>query len=145
MRPLPRSKLAIIHVAAKQLGLDDATYRALLRQLAGVASARELSPEGFELVMARLAELGFKSTSPRRPLPARAGMATPRETQLVRHLWWQFTAGQGNDASLGKWLDGRFKVSALRFVDAARAPKVIAALRHMVAKKARKGAAAPAA
>jgi hypothetical protein len=138
---LPRSKLAIVHVAAKQLGLADDDYRALLRRLGGVDSASRLDQAGFDAVMWRLAELGFKSTSPRRPPPLRAGMASPPQTQLIRHLWATYTDGQGTDASLGKWLDGRFKVSALRFVDAGLARKAIAALRHMMAKQARKAAA----
>jgi hypothetical protein len=144
MRHPSSGKLAILHVARKQLGLDDDAWRGLLRGVAGVESSRDLSPAGFELVMARLAGLGFVSTSPLKPLPARRGMASPAQAQLMRHLWGVYTDGQGTEASLGKWLHGHFKVSALRFVDTGLAPKVIAGLRHMLERKAQMAAKAAA-
>lgn len=140
---LPLSKLKLLHVARRQLGIEEEAWRAILRQHGGVASSRELSQGGFDGVMLRLGQLGFKSTSPLKPLPRRRGMSPPGQAQLIRHLWAEFTDGKGTDASLGKWLEGRFKVSALRFVDEELAPKAIGALRNMVARKAARPAQAP--
>lgn len=54
-QPDPRRRdLAAIHIAAKQLGLDDDAYRALLREVAGVESARDLDAAGRRAVLARL-------------------------------------------------------------------------------------------
>ena len=39
---LAREKIAIVHIAAHQLGMNDADYRALLMQCAGVNSSRSL-------------------------------------------------------------------------------------------------------
>jgi hypothetical protein len=144
---LPKGKLVILHVARRQLGLGEEAWRDLLWRTAAVRSARELDAAGFEAVMHRLGELGFVSTSPMKPLPRRDGMAPPGQAQMIRALWARYTDGQGSDPSLGKWLEGRFKVSSIRFVTAELAPKAIAALRNMLAKKAAKQAAggAPAA
>lgn len=59
----PRARdLAAIHIAAKDAGLDDDTYRALLRQVAGVESARDLDAAGRRAVLARL-RLGAPNVS----------------------------------------------------------------------------------
>ena len=137
---LSTSKLSIIHVAKSQLGLDDAAYRDLLWNLTGVRSSRELTQGGFELLMQRFAELGFKSTSRLKPLPARSGMATPAQVQKMRALWAEFTDGQGTDLSLGKWLDSHFKVSSVRFVDAELAQSVIGGMVKMAKAKASRAA-----
>ncbi len=142
---LSTSKLSIIHVAKSQLGLDDAAYRDLLWNLTGVRSSRELTQGGFELLMQRFAELGFKSTSRLKPLPARAGMASPAQVQKMRGLWAEFTDGEGTDLSLGKWLESRFKVSNVRFVSAELAQTVIGGMILMLRRKAARQAKAAAA
>ena len=43
--------LAAIHILKKELGLSDADYRAILRDVAGVASAAKLDQEGDRAVM----------------------------------------------------------------------------------------------
>lgn len=43
---IKQSELAKIHIAKKQLGLDDDTYRAMLKQVAGVISAKDLTAQG---------------------------------------------------------------------------------------------------
>ena len=70
-------------------------------------------------------------------------MATPGQVSLIRKLWGEYTAGRGDDASLGKWLSRTFHVSAVRFVTSEQAPKAIAALKAMVAKKAAAEAETP--
>ena len=46
--------LAAIHIAKKELALTDAEYRAILREIAGVDSAKHLDTAGDHAVMARL-------------------------------------------------------------------------------------------
>jgi hypothetical protein len=58
------NRLAIIHVAKKQLGLDDEAYRAILSG-AGVASSREIATTAqFNAVMAAFTAL---ASGPRGP------------------------------------------------------------------------------
>lgn len=59
-RDARRRELAKIHLAKKQLGLDDATYRAILHETAGVESAAKLDGPGRRAVLAHLERCGFK-------------------------------------------------------------------------------------
>lgn len=52
--------LAKIHIAKKELGLDDEIYRDILEQIAGVRSSALLDEEGRISVIKRFKELGFK-------------------------------------------------------------------------------------
>lgn len=49
-----RAELAKIHLAKKVLGLDDETYRAMLRNVAGVDSAADLDARGRRAVLDHL-------------------------------------------------------------------------------------------
>lgn len=131
-------KVRIIHVARRQLHLSEEDYRSILNLFGGVQHAAELTNGGFTAVMGRFTALGFQSTSPRRPLSQRRGMASSGQTSLIRQLWAEFTGETGTEADLGKWLERQFGVSALRFVAADLAPKVIAALKAMKVKRAKK-------
>lgn len=129
---LPAKSLSLIHIAKSRLGMADDDYRAILRRLAGVESAKQLDMYGFDAVMETFRRLGFESTSPRKPFGwDRPGMATNQQCRLIRALWAEWTDGQGTDASLGTWLDRSFAVSALRFLTAENAVKTITALKAM--------------
>ncbi|MCC8691061.1 gp16 family protein [Xanthomonas campestris] len=55
-----KTQLAKIHMAAKQKGLDEATYRALLVRITGKDSAAKMTAEERALVIAEFVRLGFK-------------------------------------------------------------------------------------
>lgn len=55
-----RIQLGRIHQAQKALGLDDATYRALLERVTGKASSAQMTPEERNAVLREFARLGFK-------------------------------------------------------------------------------------
>jgi hypothetical protein len=133
---LPPAKIALIHVAKKRLGMEDDDYRLLLLRVAGVDSARALSVAGFHQVLEAFAMLGFTSDSAAANHGRRPGMASPGQVAAIRRLWGQFTGGEGTDASLGKWLEKHWGVSALRFLPAEIAPKVLIALRAMCGRRA---------
>lgn len=90
---ITNSQLALIHVAKKELGLADADYRSLLELHSGVNSAKLLSLHGFEKVMQRMEELGFKSTTVRQPglRPVRDpdGLPYPVQLKLLDYLFEQ--------------------------------------------------------
>lgn len=141
-QPICTSKLKLVHVARRQLGLAEEDYRAMLMLHGGVTSATLLNQQGFTALMDRFKALGFYSTSPRRPLSQRNGMASPGQTALIRHLWAECTAGDGTDSSLGKWLERQFNVSSLHFVSAELAPKVVGGLKGMLRQNAKRAAKA---
>ena len=73
---MPRSdtrarELGMIHVAKKQLKLDDDAYRAMLWSVARVHSSADLDATGREAVIAHLKARGFRvaAGSKRRPKP----------------------------------------------------------------------------
>ncbi len=135
---LGRKQISLIHVAKGRLGLTEDDYRAILWQVGGVESSADLDAFGFEAVMEHFERLGFQSDWRRRNFGTRPAMASPGQVDLIRRLWREYTDGEGTDLTLGKWLARTFKVSALRFVPRKMAPKVIAALKAMKAKKLRK-------
>lgn len=53
-------QLQILHIARRQLRLDDPDYRTILRSIARVASSKDLTHRGFEDVMAYLESVGFR-------------------------------------------------------------------------------------
>jgi hypothetical protein len=134
-------KVRLIHVARRQLGLTEEDYRSILNLFGGVSHAAELDLAGFTGVMARFNSLGFSSTSPRQPLAPRTGMASPGQASLIRQLWAECTGDAGTDAELGKWLERQFGVSAVQFVTADLAPRVIAGLKAMKIKRQKPKAA----
>lgn len=64
---LRRSQLAQIHIARKDLGLDEDTYRAMLMDVAGVASSADLTAKGRRDVLARFESKGWKNKKHRAP------------------------------------------------------------------------------
>jgi len=61
MKPNSRkSDLAKIHIAKKQMGMEDDTYRAMLMHVAGVDSAGKLDMNGRMKVLHHLSTQGFK-------------------------------------------------------------------------------------
>lgn len=118
--------------------MDDESYRALLRRIAGVESSKQLDMTNFEIVMLEFDRLGFKSDFSKANFGHRPGMATAKQVAFIRKLWADFTDGQGTDSALGKWLQSRFGVSALRFLDAESARKAIGGLANMNSRRSAK-------
>lgn len=54
--------VAAIHIQKKKLGLSDARYRALLMEVAGVSSSRDLSPEADRKVYQALCRMARATT-----------------------------------------------------------------------------------
>ena len=69
--PIGRKKKALVHIAKEDLHLDEESYRQILKGVAGVESSTQLTVEGFEKVMRRFEEMGFKGLlpSPQHPVP----------------------------------------------------------------------------
>jgi phage gp16-like protein len=55
---LKAREVQFIHIAKTQLAMDDETYRAMLRNLAGVSSSKDLSDEGRAKVIKHLKTCG---------------------------------------------------------------------------------------
>ena len=127
-------RIALLHVAKKQLGLDDDSYRDILRRFGGAETSTRLDEIGFQRVMARMSQLGFRSTWRARTFGDRIGMATPAQISKARKLWEQYDPDDREEKHLNAWLHKYHHVSALRFVDAEKIKAVLLALKKMVAR-----------
>lgn len=124
-------QIALVHVAVKQLKLDDDTYRAVLAQHGGGAeSAKDLDHDGFRAVMEFFNRCGFRSTWTKRTFGVRPGMATPGQVDLIRKLWREWS-GADDEAALNRWLERFYHVTALRFLPRQEAGKAVNGLRAM--------------
>ena len=137
---LTRKQTALIHVAKTQLALSDERYRFILREMAGVESAKDLDRTGFEYVMKAMMALGFRSDFTKTFYTHWAGMATPAQVTRIRALWRDFATVDDSENALNKWLERTFKVSALRFATEEQAAKATRALRSMNRKAKARGA-----
>ena len=75
--PIGRKKKALVHIAKEDLHLDEESYRQILKGVAGVESATRLTEEGFERVMKRFQEMGFKGLLPHPYHPVPKGRLIP--------------------------------------------------------------------
>jgi hypothetical protein len=72
-----QKKRAVIHIAKDDLHLDEESYRQVLKSVAGVESSTRLTREGFEKVMKRFQEMGFKGLLPYPYHPVPKGRLIP--------------------------------------------------------------------
>lgn len=126
----------LLGVARKQLHLSDDEYRTILRNHGGVESSRDLNTDKLDAVLRAMKSMGFVQTHSNRQFGERHGFASPAQVGLIRNLWAIYTDGEGTDRTLGRFLDKKFGISDIAFLDYPTAPRVITALRAMASRKA---------
>ncbi|PCI03870.1 MAG: hypothetical protein COB78_05815 [Hyphomicrobiales bacterium] len=124
------SALARIHIAKKDLGLDDDTYRAVLVRVTGKSSAGDMSPKEHQAVIDEFINLNWK--------PGRRNWKAASKKAYVRKIW----AIWGDLKKRGIW-KSKSRESLIAFVldltnrddpeflTAGEANKVIEALKAM--------------
>jgi len=124
-----KAALAKIHIAKQQLGLDDDTYRALLKSAAGVNSSKDLTTAGIDKVLARLAELGAKFTAPkksgRRPHNLNSSASNSKQLAKIEALLAEAKRPWAYVEAMAKRMFGK---DALAFCDGKELSGLIAAL-----------------
>ncbi|MDX2094343.1 MAG: regulatory protein GemA [Alphaproteobacteria bacterium] len=80
-----RGLIAKVHVAKKQLAMEDESYRSLLRRITGKDSAADLTKGQLESVLREFERLGFSGTV-RRTKPG--GLPSEPQAKLIRALWF---------------------------------------------------------
>lgn len=131
------SAIAAIHVARKQLGLDEDTYRAVLVRVTGKASTRDMSEPERNRVVEELRRQGF------RPAPSkgvRKGLQGPFAGKL-QALWiaaWNLGLVENRaDAALVAFVRRQTGIEHMNWLrDPADAAKVIEALKGWMARDA---------
>ena len=131
-----KDKLALIHVAKKQLNLDEEAYRAILSG-AGVTSSKEISTiVQFNTVMAAFENLGFRSTGKANGIKFKStasgtpGMISKRQEYYIRGLW-DLASRAKDEKSLRAMIKRIGKVDDIAFLPSRAAQAVILALRDI--------------
>ncbi|KAF0136581.1 MAG: hypothetical protein FD139_3266 [Methylocystaceae bacterium] len=132
---LNAKQLRLVQIVKRQLALDEETYRHLLREAAGVESAKDLDNVGLNAFVREAKRLGFRHTSAT-SFGARRGMATPKQVAVIRKLWEEWSTIDGSEKALNAWIERSYGVSALRFLSLDAAGKAINGLRAMIRRKA---------
>jgi hypothetical protein len=132
-----KSRLAIIHLAKKQLALDDEAYRAILSG-AGVSSAKDIETDiQFNTVMGAFLRLGFlpsghgglnklkSAVSGKNP-----GMISRRQEYYITGLW-ALASRAKDEKSLRRMIRRIGKVDDISFLTKRNASALILALRDI--------------
>ena len=131
MSDLRRRELAAIHIRAKERGLDEHAYRALLQEVAQVSSARDLDGAGRQEVLQRLAP---RPTAPRR----RSGKKSA--DPMVRKIYALLGARPASYAvGILRRMFGAQAPDAIEWATGEQMRKVIAALEYDRRRKAARG------
>ncbi|HGO5402863.1 TPA: phage protein GemA/Gp16 family protein, partial [Klebsiella oxytoca] len=81
---MTRSQLIkIIHVAKRELRMDDDTYRQLLNTYAGIESTREMSIGQLNQILDAMKKIGFKVRTQKKEKLT----ATDDQSKKIRALW----------------------------------------------------------
>lgn len=135
------SQLAQIHIAKKDLGLDDDTYRAMLFTIARVRSSSELDHAGRAKVLDHLKKCGFKPKTGGFKTPAPKN-SPPSKTALISKVGalltvlakpWEYADGMAKKM---------FKVEKLIWCTPQQLHKLVAALEYAKLRQANKESAA---
>ena len=127
--------LAIIHLAKKQLGLDDEAYRAILSG-AGVLSAKDIETDlQFNTVMGAFMRLGFLPSGHRvnkhkNTVSNSPGMISKKQEYYIKGLW-SLSSRVKDEKSLRRMVKRIGKVDDISFLSRRAASALILALRDI--------------
>jgi len=130
------NQTAAIHVAKKQLGLDEENYRAVLARITGKASTKAMNDAERDRVLAEFRRLGFKPKPPtsRRKL---AGKYAAKLQALWIAGWNLGLITNRSDAALTAFVTRQTGIDAVRFLrDGDDAAKAIEALKGWLSRGA---------
>ena len=122
-------QLSKIHIAKKDLGLDDETYRALLVRVASVRSAKDLNPRQTDAVLAEFARLGWEPTQVKKQ-GRKAPTAAPDRAKLVGKIEAFLAEAKRSWAYADGMALRMFKVDRVEWLDPAQLQKMVAALTY---------------
>jgi|GEM_PF-549639 len=124
----PRTRLIrLIHVAQREMQLDDETYRALLKNATGLSSCGDMNEVQLEQVVAKMKGGGFQPRS-RASAEAKHGQAA-----LIVALWidlWMLAAvSDRQDSALDAFVKGQTGVEKMLWLSPSQANSVVEALK----------------
>jgi len=133
-----RQLLAKIHIAKKELGLDEEVYREILSSNFKVQSSKDLDNTRALRLIRYFREKGWVPKSKPKKYDDKKGdrySATPGQKRLIEVLWHNVYRGNEETKHLRVFLFKHFKVSDIRFLDKDKAHKAIEGLKAMSRKR----------
>lgn len=136
------SLLAKVHIARKDMGLDEDTYRDMLRGVLGVESAGDASDRQLGMLLGHLRQLGWEDKPPCRKFLTPKEITQPQARPDCKSLMGKIGA-QLADAkrpwSYATALSKRIcKIDALEWCKAEDLAKIVAALDYDAKRRARR-------
>lgn len=142
-------EIKLIHVARRELGLDDETYRAMLQTVAGVKSSSDLDWQGRKKVLDHFKAKGFKVKSkaaPGKPAKPNQDAADP-QYRKIRALWSALhdsgVVRVNTDAAVRIYIKRMTGCDDYRFCNGVQVVTVIEALKKWLARTEQPAASTP--
>jgi len=126
--------LAKIHIAKRDLGLDEETYRGALEGQTGKRSAAEMTNDQIAKCLRHFVSLGWIPKSKPKKFDDQKGdiySATPAQKRKIEVMWHDIYRGNSETKHLRQFLWNHFKVSDIRFLDNDKAYQAIEALKSI--------------
>lgn len=130
--------IKLIHVARRELRMDDDTYRLMLagmKGLDGATSTADLSVPNLLRVLEQLKQKGFKVRPNKK---AKRPLADDEQSKKIRALWLTLhdmgAVRDPSEEALAKYVLRMTKVAALQWLTAAQASQVIENLKQWMGR-----------
>ena len=148
MKPAPSNPnrvrlIKLIHVARRELQMDDDTYRLMLagmKGLGGASSTADLSVPNLYRVLEQLKQKGFKA---RPNKSAKRPPAADPQSRKIRSLWLTLrdlgVIRDPSEEALLKFVRGMTEVEALQWLTFEQASLVIEAMKKWIARIEQEG------
>lgn len=132
----PRQKLIrLIHVAKRELRLDDATYRGILQAAVKKSSSSEMTVPELEKTLEHMKRCGFKVRSKKSSIP----LAQDPESKKIRALWiFLHELGlvrNSSEAALAAYVKRITGVEALQWLNGQQAETMIESLKKWAMRR----------
>ncbi|MBF0095672.1 MAG: regulatory protein GemA [Alphaproteobacteria bacterium] len=128
--------VAKLHIAKKELGLDDETYRNILTRVTGKASSKAMTDVQLDAALAEFRRLGWvpKPGVVKTVAPAASGGTGDKIRALWIACWNLGVVRDGSEAALRAFVKRQTKIDDLRFLPGAKAHRVIEGLKAMAGR-----------
>jgi len=140
--------IRLVHVAKRDLNLDDDTYRAMLVAATGQASSADLSVPQLERVLAHMKKSGFtvrhkaRADRPRDSRHTAGTLSRPiaqdAQSRKIRALWLSLhkmgAVRDASEAALGAYVKRITHIDSLSWISADQASRVIETLKQWQAR-----------
>lgn len=132
-----------VHVARRQLALDETTYRLLLTRITGKSSSASMTEKELGLVLDEFKRLGFKTTTATKRIGTRK-LADDPQSRKIRALWITLrdmgALTDSSEAALLAFVKRMTGADAFEWLDSKQTNTVINALRGWIEREEEKNA-----